>query len=447
MKTQVSTCTPDDFAEEKRVKLFERISLFASLMGVVHFFLDFFNSTPQAASIDLIIAGVMLTCYIIHRKGFYVTARVSMLSILNLIFVIYACIMPKEVGIYLFFLPLMALSMTFFGRAQHVYRLFFVILSAVFLASLFYFDFDLIGTYQAESANEETFLIINLFSCAVVLVVCIYFILGVNEESERRLHTLAEEIKVKNINLEKTNAELDRFLYSTSHDLRSPLLSIKGLVNITRNEAMRPEVKKYLSMIEERADRLDFFIRDIIDYSRNSRTGLCFDLVDIQKLVCEVQQNFQFLEGASNIDFQNEIFPDEVVVDRSRAMIVLNNLISNAIKYHRLDGKNQWIKTCISKTENTLTIMIADNGQGIHADRKDKVFEMFYRGTERSQGSGLGLYIVKEAVDKMKGTIRVESTEGEGTSFFVTIPLQEVQPTTIPQNSRQQVVLIENSMA
>jgi signal transduction histidine kinase len=248
---------------------------------------------------------------------------------------------------------------------------------------------------------------------------------NVNEESQKRLHELAEEIRVKNINLEKTNAELDRFLYSTSHDLRAPLLSIKGLVNIARNEAIVPEVKKYLTMIEERADRLDFFIRDIIDYSRNSRTGLNYDLVNMHQLVTEVQQNFQFLDAAPKIDFQNEIILEEVVVDRNRTMIILNNLISNAIKYHRQDEKDLWIRTSVSKTKSILTIMVADNGQGIHADRKGRIFEMFYRGTERSQGSGLGLYIVKEAVEKMFGKINVESTVGVGTTFFVTIPVIE----------------------
>src|SRR5688572_28217677 len=81
LKTPVLTGTPEDFAEEKRIKLFERISLFACLMGAVHFFLDLFNNTPAAAIVDLVISAVMLTCFIIHRKGNYSTARVAMLSI------------------------------------------------------------------------------------------------------------------------------------------------------------------------------------------------------------------------------------------------------------------------------------------------------------------------------------------------------------------------------
>ena len=145
------------------------------------------------------------------------------------------------------------------------------------------------------------FFIINLISSAFILVMSINFILTINEESEERLHVLAEEVKTKNIDLEKTNAELDRFFYSTSHDLRSPLLSIKGLVNIAKNETSDTKIKQYLTMMNDRVDKLDLFIKDIIDYSKNTRTEVRPEKVNVAKLVEEVQENFQFLEGADKI--------------------------------------------------------------------------------------------------------------------------------------------------
>lgn len=436
----------EDFSEQKRVKLFERIALFAGLMGVVHFFPDLLNDTPEAPVIDLFISAIMFSLYILHKKGFQTTARIVAVFFLNLIFAVYACVLPQEVGVYLFYLPLMAISMAIFGTHQRLYRISFVILSALLLASLFITDFDLIGPFQIESANENTFFLINIFSSAFILVVCINFIIGVNEESERRLHTLAKEVKIKNDNLEKTNAELDRFLYSTSHDLRSPLLSIMGLVNIARNETADSVARKYLTMMEDRAIRLDLFIKDIIDYSRNTRTGVNREIFNVHQLIDEVRQNFQFLDGASNINFQDEISVNEVFADRSRLAVVLNNLISNAIKYHRIDRTIPWVKISIYHSDNKLIIVVADNGQGIHADRVNKIFDMFYRGTERSQGSGLGLYIVKEAVEKMSGTIRVESIEHEGTTFYITIPLN-AQENAVTQASeiKPQLELSSNS--
>ena len=237
---------------------------------------------------------------------------------------------------------------------------------------------------------------------------------------------MAKEVEIKNSNLEKTNAELDRFFYSTSHDLRSPLLSIKGLVNITRNETADTKVIRYLDMMTERADRLDLFIRDIIDYSKNTRTELSREIVDVTRLVEEVRDNFQFLEGASNIRFLDNILVDKVITDRTRLTVVLNNLISNAIKYHNRNNDNQWIKVNIYPSRKDLNIVVSDNGLGIGEDKQSKIFEMFYRGTETSKGSGLGLYIVKETVEKMNGSIQVESKEGMGTSFIVTIPVSLV---------------------
>ena len=133
----------------------------------------------------------------------------------------------------------------------------------------------------------ESFFFVNLISSMVILVVSINFILSVNEESEKRLHLLADEIRTKNSNLEKTNAELDRFFYSTSHDLRSPLLSIKGLVNIARNETGDAKMQQYLEMMANRVDRLDFFIKDIIDYSKNARTEIVCEDVDLSTMMEE----------------------------------------------------------------------------------------------------------------------------------------------------------------
>ena len=415
-------------------------------MGMVHFFLDLINNTREAPIIDLSISAFVFACYWIHRKGFRTLARVMTLSFLNIAFAVYASVMPQEVGVYLFYFPLMGISLAIFGNAERVPRLLFGILSGVLLISLFLSDFNLIGPYQIESANENIYFLINLFFSAFILVVCMNFILIVNEESEKRLHILAEEVKIKNTDLEKTNAELDRFLYSTSHDLRAPLLSIKGLVNIARNESSEAHTKQYLGMMDERANRLDLFIRDIIDYSRNTRTEVNQEIINVHQLVHEIEQNYQFLEGASRIDFQNEISVIEVLTDRGRLSVILNNLVSNAIKYHRIQQLHPWIKVSVEKGEDCLKVTVADNGQGIQADRVDKIFDMFYRGTEGSQGSGLGLYIVKEMVEKMKGSIRVDSTEGEGTTFLVTLPLASAGTAEMPEPVKQQQMVSKHSL-
>lgn len=416
----------EDFARRKRNKLFENISLFGTVMGTLHFVLDLIGGSKEAPVIDMVITIVLFSCYALHRKGLRNLSRILGLSFLNLCLAVYACLLPPHVGVYLFFLPLMTIPMAIFEPQERAMRISFVLLSALLAGLLFASDFNFIGQYEIEAPNTENFFMINLISTGAILVMSVGFMLGVNEESEKKLRILAEEIDIKNTNLQKTNAELDRFFYSTSHDLRSPLLSIKGLVNITRNETADARVIKYLDMMTERADRLDLFIRDIIDYSKNTRTELSRDIVDVTQLVEEVKDNFQFLEGASNVRFFENILVDKVVTDRTRVTVILNNLISNAIKYHNRDNHNQWIKVNIFPSGRDLNIVISDNGLGISEDNQSRIFEMFYRGTEKSKGSGLGLYIVKETIEKMKGSIQVESKEGQGTSFTVTIPVSLV---------------------
>jgi len=415
----------EDFAREKRRTLFERVALFAVVMSLFHFVQDLIAGADEAPFLDISITIILLTCFLLHKRGRFHAARIIGLSFLNLLFVVYACLVPAEVGIYLFYFPLMAISMGVFGRSESVMRIFFVVLSAALQFSLFLTDFDLIGPYEIEAPNVEMFFLINLGSSAFILVICINFILNVNEESERRLHILADEVKEKNDNLEKTNAELDRFFYSTSHDLRSPLLSIKGLVNIARHDTRDPHIQQYLAMMAERVDKLDSFINDIIDYSRNARTEILKEPVNVEKLLDDVTENFKFLDGAERITFNKNITVSEVIVDKSRLTIVLSNLISNAIKYHNTHQAEPWISATVSQTQNNLALVIADNGPGISSEKQSKIFEMFYRGTEQSKGSGLGLYIAKEAIEKMNGTIAVESTEGIGTTFIVSLPLAE----------------------
>ena len=412
-----------DFARKKRHKLFERLSIFTTLMGLFHFSQDLISGAKEATMFDALITIVLFSCYLLHRRGYRNTARIIGLSFLNFCFVIYACLVPAEVGIYLFYFPLMGISMAIFDPAERVMRIFFVLLSGTLLISLFVSDFNLFGSYEIVATNVHTFYIINLISSAFILVMSIRIILKLNEESERRLHLLAEEIRVKNINLEKTNTELDRFFYSTSHDLRSPLLSIKGLVNIAKNDTSDGKMHRYLDMMTDRVEKLDLFIKDIIDYSRNTRTEVVQEDVNIIQLMEDVKENFQFLEGAEKIQFQNEIKVDKAFTDKTRLTVILNNLISNAIKYHNYDHINQWVKVSTHNGDSALNIVVSDNGPGISIDRQTKIFDMFYRGTERSKGSGLGLYIVKETIEKMKGSIRVESVEGEGTSFIVRLPV------------------------
>jgi signal transduction histidine kinase len=223
---------------------------------------------------------------------------------------------------------------------------------------------------------------------------------------------------LKNTELEKVNDELDRFVYRVSHDLRSPLSSILGLTNLARLTKDPKELEHILMMIQGRINAQEHFIREIIDYSRNTRTEVIREHVDLVKLTDEIIESLKYNENAHLITFRKKMSDNATIYsDRIRLTVILSNLIGNAIKYHDLKKAQPFIEIGY-RSENS-TIYVQDNGAGIPPEHQQKIFQMFYRGSDRASGSGLGLFITKEAVNKLNGTIEVKSTYGEGSIFTV----------------------------
>jgi PAS domain S-box-containing protein len=235
---------------------------------------------------------------------------------------------------------------------------------------------------------------------------------------------LAEQrLKEQNEELKKVNNELDQFVYRTSHDLRSPLTSILGLVNIARMDDAHLFKNSYLDMIEKSIQKLDKFIGDIIDYSRNSRLEIQIEMIDFTIEINDIIDSLQFLDRENLI--KKEILINATVPffgDKLRLHIILNNLIANAFKYHRFGHPNLFVKIKVEITKNLAIISIEDNGRGISNEYIDKIFDMFFRASEKETGSGLGLYIVKESIKKLNGTIYVTSTLDKGTTFVLNLP-------------------------
>lgn len=232
-----------------------------------------------------------------------------------------------------------------------------------------------------------------------------------------------------NEELKKTNSELDRFVYSTSHDLRAPLKSMLGLIDITKNDIEendnqdKENLLQRFEMLNRSATKLDNFIEDILNYSRNARTVLESNEVIFGDLINDINGNFIFSQTNRHIDFIVDIQSnDTFITDAKRLTVVLNNILSNANKYCDTSKPTSFIKVSFDCDNLKAKITIEDNGIGIPDEEKDKIFDMFYRSTVKSTGSGLGLYIVKETLQKMNGKIEVESEVNKGTKFTIEIP-------------------------
>lgn len=245
-----------------------------------------------------------------------------------------------------------------------------------------------------------------------------------------------DKLKAQNHELSRINAELDRFVYSASHDLRAPLMSIKGLINLIRLESQSEPILNYLNLVDRSIHKLDNFITDIIHYSRNSRMELLPVLIDFESLLEESLSSLRYMEEANKVRPIKEFTLNAPFYsDKSRLLIVLNNMLSNAVRYRDPWKTDSFVQIKVEVNEAEARLEFSDNGIGIADHYLDKIFNMFFRASADSKGSGLGLYIVKSAVEKLDGTIDVESELGVGTTFRITIPNQKPLPEQVTQTT------------
>lgn len=222
--------------------------------------------------------------------------------------------------------------------------------------------------------------------------------------------------------LSKINSELDSFLYSTSHDLRSPIASILGITNVAKLELTDETALRYMTMIEERIKKLDLVISDILKLSRSKKLDLKIESIRFDDLLKDTIADVKFNHNAPDISLRyTEKTDDHFVSDYIQMKIVLSNLIANSVKYHNINQENPFIHVAFQRTGKNVRIEVEDNGRGIPKEALPKIFDMFYRAETGVEGTGLGLYIVKEALTKINGKIEVKSEYGVGSTFTITL--------------------------
>lgn len=248
-------------------------------------------------------------------------------------------------------------------------------------------------------------------------------LLEMNTNLEALVKKRTTKLKRTVMKLNKTVAELDRFVYSASHDLSAPLKSVLGLLNIAKIDPNKNRISQCLMYIENSIYKLEDVIKSLISYSRNSRLEVKKEPFFLGKLVNEIIGELAFLPSAKSIEFIVEISDSlQIITDRQRLGIVLHNLINNSIKYTDTEKSNSKVVVAFDDDEKNYIVKLSDNGIGIDKHQLKKIFKMFYRGTEKSQGSGLGLFISKETVATIGGKIKVNSIVGEKTEFSLLLP-------------------------
>ncbi len=230
--------------------------------------------------------------------------------------------------------------------------------------------------------------------------------------SERQLYDQNKKLSV-------INTELDRFIYSVSHDLSAPLKSILGLVNISRLTSDVNDHRVHFNLIEQSVRKLECFIGEVLDYSQNKRLDHVQEQVNLKELWDEVTEDLQYIDGFGDIDIRyDSIEPEIIISDRRRLKIIVQNLFSNAIKFRNKDGA-PFIRFYVVTNHDKLILSIEDNGEGVREDLQLRIFDMFYRASNSSSGSGLGLYIANETAKSIGAQISVTSEYGKGSVFSI----------------------------
>ena len=261
---------------------------------------------------------------------------------------------------------------------------------------------------------------------------------NLNEELEAKVRERTAELALANTQLQKendehiktaqqlkaTNEELDSFVYRASHDLKGPLASLLGLVNIAKAELGENEIAtRYLDLMERRGQRLDSILVDLIEATQVKQSVVELRQFAPREMIDHIVELAQSKADCREAEFVIKV-PEELtcVSDRKLIRSILQNYIENSAKYGD-PKKGKTVSTTEILLENGhMEIRVSDNGVGIPESVRDRIFDMFYRGTNQVSGSGLGLYIVKQAVEKLGGEVKVESAVGKGTTFIARVP-------------------------
>lgn len=383
------------------------------VFGTVNYFYD---DKVNAAIVNAATLPFIMLSYFLFKKGYSIASKLLNLSmILSAIILIFLFTRSAQGvnngdSILVFFIPVFIGTLIVFQGKERTFGYVFAVLILMLMSFLILSDLNF---GQSPAFTKDQFrreLTLNLIGAAVATIFeVIYFSVVSNSIDEELI---------------KANKELDSFVYSVSHDLRSPLLSVKGLMTLLKQKEIKDEERiKYIGVAEKTLNHLDDTIREILAYSKNSRLGVKLETFDVQEMVNSIFNDLKF-STSEGLEFKSDVKGSAIIcTDRSRLNTVLRNLIGNAVKYRR-EGEGAYVNVFIMRSEKNIQLDIEDNGEGISSENLGKVFEMFYRGTNTGQGTGLGLYICKEVIEKLGGKIDVQSTLSVGTKVSVIIPIQ-----------------------
>lgn len=407
--------THDNFLVREGNLVHRSLIYIEMVFGLFFTFLTWYQGYNYQSVLNACLFVFSGIAWIIQYKGYPFQAKIFNLSQVITILALMFYFPSSPYGVHVndsvlvFYIPVSVGTLIAFQGKERKYGYFFSGLILLVALTLILADLHFpTGNAETRLNGISYDLLYNIIGAAIATFTEVAYILAVNN----RL----------NESLIKTNQELDNFVYIVSHDLRSPLMLTKGLLDLSKRKIDdKNEVLKYMDLAGKSINNLDDIIKEILTYSRNARTGLQQERFDLKTIVQEIKEGLDLKECPSFTLLEEYKNPTTINADKGRLHTILRNLITNSFKYRKKEISNPSVKIIFSRSDKQFTITIEDNGQGIAEESLGKVYDMFYRGTSSTSGTGLGLYICKEMLLKMGASFRLESTLGTGTRFSFTL--------------------------
>ncbi|HTJ53476.1 MAG TPA: triple tyrosine motif-containing protein, partial [Cyclobacteriaceae bacterium] len=248
----------------------------------------------------------------------------------------------------------------------------------------------------------------------------------VNTNLEKLVEDRTEELRFTIKKLVETDEGLSTFLYRSSHDLRGPIASLLGLARLAKVQSNPEELVYYFGNIEKVATRMLRLLNRLNDTGALFRAKRQMEVIDVNDFIQSIKAKLKIAnaEDLVRIEFENQV-GQSLMCDSTLLNHIILNLMENSIIFR---GANHPFATCVLRTvDHQLVVQVTDNGTGISEEVRDRIFEMFYRGSEKSVGNGLGLFLVKKSLEILEGTIEITSEPNSVTIVKVWIPLNHVE--------------------
>jgi len=412
--------------DEKRALLTAQLCVVAILTLSISIIIDLVNFYFFPIPFNLGAIVLSLVSLWLNRNGKFMAAKLLLILTINLLVLFLISRMPLGMGFYLYSTCITIGILIAIGYEQ-------MLLGAVLAFGstiAFLLVMSISPTDPEASGSDADFvyknLMITFFVSGTANATMIYYLLRDNFLYEQMLLGKDSDLSAKNKQLESANAKLDRFFYSTSHDLRAPLNSMQGLVQLMEMSNDVKELHSYANLLKGRVHNMDNFIRKFSEYARSSRQEISHETINLRQFVLENLENLNYFGHGDRVRRIVDI-PESVTIDTDsiRLQTVLGNLFSNAIKYQDYSRSDLYLRVGYQQLDGRHQILVEDNGIGMTREDLDRIFGMFFRVNRNIEGTGLGLFIVKEALDRIGGTVDVSSEPGVGTKFTVSLPLKQ----------------------